>query len=81
MGTYTKAGEESARIWVKHSDSSSIYSINAMGQNTTIIVQSTFYRGWKSYFEDNLGADDIVVDHTNQSVSGNITTEIHLRGR
>jgi len=74
-GTYTKAGEGSARIRAKLSDSSSVYFINATGQNTTISVQSTFYRGWERYFEDNLGADDIVVDHTNQTVSGNITTE------
>ncbi|MCG7849604.1 MAG: hypothetical protein MIO93_10560 [ANME-2 cluster archaeon] len=75
LGTYNKAGEGSARIRASRSDSSSIYFINATGHNTTITVQSTFYRGWERYFEDNLGADDIVVNQTNRTVSGNITTE------
>jgi len=75
LGTYTKAGEGSARIRAKHSDSSSIYFINATGHTTTITVQSTFYRGWERYFEDILGADNIVVDPTNRTVSGDITTE------
>jgi hypothetical protein len=74
-GTYTKAGEGSARIRARRSDSSSIYFINATGYNTTITVQSTFYKGWEIFFRNNLGANDIVVDHTNRTVSGNITTD------
>ncbi|MDW7777088.1 MAG: hypothetical protein SCH39_12260 [Methanosarcinales archaeon] len=75
LGTHTKAGEGSARIRAQRSDSSTIYFINATGHNSTITVQSTFYKGWERYFEDNLGADNIVVDNTNRTVSGNITTD------
>jgi len=74
LKNYNEAEKGSARIRAKHSDYSSIYSLNATCQNTTIIIQSTLYRGWKRYFEDNLGADDIVIDNTNQLVSGKITT-------
>ncbi len=75
LGTYTKAGEGTARIRAVRSESSSIYFINATGHNTTIIIKSNFYRAWKRYFEDNLGADDVIMDDTNRTVSGNITTE------
>lgn len=75
MGTHTKAGEGSARIRARRSDTSTIYFINATGHNTTITVQSTFYRAWERFFEDDLGADDIIVDHTNRIVKGNITTD------
>ena len=51
LGTYNEAEERSARIRARHIDSSSKYSLNATGQNTTIIVQSTFYRGWKRYLK------------------------------
>ncbi|MCL7413553.1 MAG: hypothetical protein M8353_08065 [ANME-2 cluster archaeon] len=73
LGEGSKAGEGSARIRAERSDSSSTYFINATGQNTTIIVQSNFYRAWKRYFEDNLGADEVTVDSTNRTVTGNLT--------
>ena len=74
LGDASKAGEGTARIRAARSDSSSTYFINATDQNTTIIVQSNFYRAWKRYFEDNLGADEVIVDDTNRTVTGNLTT-------
>ncbi|MDF1557504.1 MAG: hypothetical protein P1P80_04910 [ANME-2 cluster archaeon] len=74
LGTYTKAGEGTARIRASRSDSSSIYFINATGYNTTIIVQSNYYQAWKRFLENDVGAFDITMDHTNRTVSANITT-------
>lgn len=73
-GPSSIAGESTVRIRAKYSTSSFTDFINATGSDSTITITSSFYKGWKTYLEDYLGAVDITVDHTNQMVSGNLTT-------
>lgn len=73
LGTYSKGGEGTVRIRASHSDSSTIHFINSTGYNATIIITSNYYKGWKSYLEDNVGANDIVVDDSNRTVTANLT--------
>lgn len=73
LGTYSKGGEGTVRIRASHSDSSTIHFINSTGYNATIIITSNYYKGWKSYLEDDVGANDIVVDDSNRTVTANLT--------
>ncbi len=73
LGTYSKGGDGTARIRAIHSDSSSIYFINSTGYNATIIITSNYYKSWESYLKDDVGANDIVVDDSNKTVTANLT--------
>ncbi|TFH47167.1 MAG: hypothetical protein E4G94_00770 [ANME-2 cluster archaeon] len=75
MGDYSKAGEGSTRIRAKYSEVSSTYFINATGYESNINITSSFYEGWARYLEDDLGAHDVTVDDSSQSVSANITSD------
>ncbi len=73
LGAYSKGGEGTVRIRASHSDSSSICFINSTGYDATIIITSNFYKGWETYLKDDVGAKDIVVDDSNQTVTANLT--------
>jgi len=73
LGAYSKGGEGTVRIRASHSDSSSICFINSTEYDATIIITSNFYKGWETYLKDDVGAKDIVVDDSNQTVTANLT--------
>jgi hypothetical protein len=74
LGDYSKAGEGSTRIRAKYSEASSTYFINATGYESNINITSSFYEGWATFLEDDLGAHDVIVDGASQTVSANITS-------
>jgi hypothetical protein len=74
LGDYLKAGEGSTRIRAKYSETSSTYFINATGYESNINITSSFYKGWATFLEDNLGANNVTVDDPSQTVSANITS-------
>jgi hypothetical protein len=73
LGDYSKGGEGIVRIRASHIESSSIYFINSTGYDATIIITSNYYRGWESYLEDDVGANEIVVDDLNRTVTANLS--------
>jgi len=73
LGADSKGGQGTVRIRASHCDFSSIYFYNSTGYDTTVIITSNYYKGWESYLKDDVGAKDIVVDHSNRTVSANLT--------
>ncbi|MCX9010353.1 MAG: hypothetical protein OIN66_04440 [Candidatus Methanoperedens sp.] len=74
IGDYLISGEGIMRINAK-TLSSSLLSINAVNGNVSVVINSSYYRGWAEYLED-IGAKDIAIDSANTTVSSNITTEV-----
>lgn len=73
LGSYSKGGKGTVRIRASHSDSSSLHFINSTGYDATVIITSNYYKGWESYLKDDVCAKDIVVDHSNRTVTANLT--------
>ncbi len=74
LGDYWVAGEGGIRINSKIS-SSKPYSINGVNGTVPVIVNSSYYRGWKEYLES-IGAKDIITDSANTTVTTNFTADM-----
>lgn len=74
VGSSSIAGEGTTRVRTEYLETSnSTHFYNATGYNTTINITSSFYKGWKTYLEDDLGAQDVTVDNATQTVSAKIS--------
>ena len=71
MGDAFIGGEGIIRIHTK-SYYSSLIPVNPVNGNVSVVINSSYYKGWAEYLEG-AGASDISVDDANTTVSLNIT--------
>jgi len=73
-GDYWAGGEGNIRINSKI-NISSINTVKAENGKVSVLINSSYYRGWEEYLKD-IGALDIEVDDANTTVKSNITVNL-----
>jgi hypothetical protein len=74
LGDYYVAGEGGIRIDSRIL-SSDLYPIPAENGSVSVIVKSSYYKGWKEYLE-RIGARDVVIDDAGTTVTTNFTADM-----
>ncbi|VVB87815.1 Uncharacterised protein [uncultured archaeon] len=74
VGDYWVSGEGIVRINAK-TLSSSLYSIDADNGSVSVVINSSYYKGWAEYLND-IGAKNVTTDDASTTVSSNFTTDV-----
>lgn len=74
LGQYEIGGEGNVRIKSIH-QSSSVWNVSPENGNVSLVINSSYYKGWEEYLK-NSGANDVYSDDFSKSVTANITASV-----